>query len=80
VTPLWRIVTPVAPIDIKQRAERRMLELIDGAGLPPPDTIEHGERCVRFLWHDRKVAVVVDVSEFDELDGNEGHIPEGIVI
>ena len=57
-----------------------MLELIDGAGLPPPDVIEPGEQCVRFLWLDRKVAVVVDVSDFDEADGNEGHIPEGIVV
>ena len=68
----------MAPIDIKRRAEQRMLELLDSAGLPPPDTIEDGELCVRFLWHDRKVAVVVDVTDFDEGDDNEGYIPEGI--
>jgi hypothetical protein len=70
----------MAPIDVKQKAERRMLELLDSAGLPPPDAIEYGELCVRFLWHDRKVAVVVDVNDFDEADGNEGYIPEGIEV
>jgi hypothetical protein len=56
-----------------------MLALLEGAGLPEPDEIEHGHECVRFLWHDRKVAVVVDVSDFDESDDGEGYIPEGVV-
>jgi hypothetical protein len=68
----------MAPIDQKQKAERRMLQLLDDQGLPRPDEIEYGERCIRLLWHDRKVAVIVDLEDFDELDGNDGHIPEGI--
>ncbi len=68
----------MAPIDIKHKAERRMRELLDAAGLPGPDEIEYGNECIRLLWHDRKVAVVVDVSDFDELDGNEGYVPGGI--
>jgi hypothetical protein len=68
----------MAPIDIKQRAERRMRELLNSVGLPEPDEVQYGHRSIRLLWHDRKVAVVVDVSELDEIDGNEGYVPGGI--
>ncbi len=68
----------MAPIDIKQRAERRMRELLNSVGLPEPDEVQYGHRSIRLMWHDRKVAVVVDVSEFDEFDGNEGYVPGGI--
>ena len=57
-----------------------MRQLLDSAGLPEPDAVEYGEQCVRLLWHDRKVAVVVDVADFDEVDGNDGYIPDGIAI
>lgn len=61
------------PIDLKQQAERRLLALLDDAGLPAPDEVQYGEACVRFLWHDRKVAVVVDLDEFEELDEVGGY-------
>lgn len=69
----------MAPIDQKQRAERRMIRLLKDAGLPLPDEVEYGERCVRFLWHDRKVAVVVDLDDFDEIDADGGCTYEGLV-
>lgn len=56
-----------------------MRALLDGAGLPDPDEVQYGHECIRLLWHDRKVAVVVDVSDFDESDDDEGYIPEGVV-
>lgn len=54
--------------------ERRMHHLLEDYGLPAPDEVEYGEACVRFLWHDRKVVVIVDIdtNEFGD------HIPEGI--
>ena len=55
-----------------------MLALLDSAGLPEPDEIQYGQDCIRLLWHDRKVAVVVDVSDLDQADDDEGYIPEGI--
>lgn len=45
------------------QAERRMLELMKDAGLPPPAEVQHGEDVVRFLWPDKKVAVVIEVEE-----------------
>ena len=51
-----------------------MLRLLEDNGLPAPDEIELGQEEVRFLWLDRKVAVIVelDTDEYDD------HIPEGI--
>jgi hypothetical protein len=68
----------MAPIDQKQRVERRMLQLIEDSGLPEPDEIRYGEQCVEFLWLDRKVAVVVDLEDSDELDSMDGYSREGI--
>jgi hypothetical protein len=68
----------MAPIDRKQQAERRVLALLEDSGLPLPDEVEYGTDCVRFLWLDRKVAVVVDLEEFGEGDANDGYTREGI--
>jgi hypothetical protein len=43
--------------------ERRFRGLMDDAGLPAPDEVEHRQDQVRFLWNDHKVAVVVDLAE-----------------
>jgi hypothetical protein len=69
----------VEQIDLKQLAERRMLALLKDSGLPLPDEVEYGTACVRFLWLDRKIAVVVDLDEdFGETDANGGYRREGI--
>jgi hypothetical protein len=66
----------MATIDKKQRAERRMLQLLEDAGLPAPDEVQYGESCVRLMWHDRKVAVVVELDDFDEIDAHGGYTLE----
>lgn len=69
----------MAEIDHKQLAERRMLALLEDSGLPLPDEVEYGTACVRFLWLDRKVAVVVDLDEtFGEADANGAYTRDGI--
>jgi hypothetical protein len=68
----------MAPIDQKLRAERRMLDLLEDSGLPYPDQVEYGAAEVRFLWHDRKVAVVIDLDDFDEVDSDGGYDREDI--
>ncbi len=64
----------MAPIDRKQQVERRVLRLLEDNGIPAPDEVHFAEREVRFLWLDRKVALVVDLDS-DEYDDR---IPEGI--
>lgn len=68
----------MAPIDQKRLVERRMLALLEDSGLPLPDEVEYGTDCVRFLWLDRKLAVIVDLQEFGEVDANGGYTREGI--
>jgi hypothetical protein len=69
----------MAPIDRKQQAERRMLRLLEDSGLPRPDEVDYGDQCVRFLWHDLKVAVVVELDEFAEIDARGGYDHDGLV-
>ena len=57
-----------------------MWSLLREYGLPLPDEVQHGERCVRFLWHDRKVAVVVELDDFDEIDSAGGYAPERLTL
>jgi len=40
-----------------------MLELIENYGLPQPDWIEYGQACIRVIWLERKLAVVVDLDD-----------------
>ena len=70
----------MAPIDQTRRVEQRMWSLLREYGLPQPDEVQLGERCVRFLWHDRKVAVVVDLDDFDEIDSAGEHNPERLTL
>jgi hypothetical protein len=68
----------VTPIDVKRQAERRFLALLEDSGLPAPDEVQYAEHCVRFLWLDRKVVVVVDLDDFGDADANGGYTREGI--
>jgi hypothetical protein len=43
-------------------AERALRELLPGAGLPQPDEVEYREESVVFLWHETKLAVIVDLD------------------
>lgn len=64
----------MAPIDDKQQVERRTRRMLEDNGLPPPDMVEYGDAEVRFLWLDRKVALIVEL----DTDGFDDYIPEGI--
>jgi hypothetical protein len=66
----------MAPIDNKQQAERRLLALLEDAGLPRPDAIEYGEDEVRFLWEDLRVALVIELDEFAQ-SAHDGHFDLG---
>ena len=43
-------------------AERAFRELLPEAGLPQPDEVEYREESVVFLWHETKLAVIVDLD------------------
>ena len=52
----------MATLAQKIKAETMVRELIAENGLPEPDDIEYGFTCIRVLWNDPKVALVVDID------------------
>jgi hypothetical protein len=54
-----------------EAAERAFRELLPDAGLSQPDEVEYREESVVFLWHETKLAVIV------ELDGTGAHESAG---
>lgn len=60
----------------KIEAEHKIRELIEREGLPMPDRIEYGYTCIRLLWFEPKLALVIDIDEppeppVGEPDGRE---------
>jgi hypothetical protein len=50
----------------KIEAEHRLRELLRSEGMPQPDEVEYGYACVRFIFHEPKVCVVVSDSDSGE--------------
>jgi hypothetical protein len=48
-------------LERKLAAELKMKEVLELAEVPPPDRVEYGEACVRFIWQKLKVVVVIDL-------------------
>ncbi len=44
-------------------AEQRFLSLVEEAGLPTPDEIEHWTGEIGFFWHEQKVLVIVELHD-----------------
>ena len=53
--------TPAA----REAVVRRFLTLVEDAGLPAPDEVEHWRDEVAFFWNEQKLVVIV------ELDGDD---------
>ena len=52
-----------------EAAERDMRELLEHSGLPQPDEVEYRERSILMLWHETKLAVVIDLDEPPSVEG-----------
>jgi len=50
-------------LEAKIEAEHRVRELLRAGGMPQPDEVEYGYTCVRFLFHESKTCVVIDLDE-----------------
>jgi hypothetical protein len=50
----------------KIHAEAKVRELIAAQGMPEPDEVEYGFTCIRLLWHEPKVVLVVDIDPPEE--------------
>lgn len=71
----------MASLAQKIKAEQRMRELLEQEGLPCPDTIEYGQTCVRFFWHEPKACIVIDIDppsdgRVETLDGGFEYVDD----
>lgn len=53
----------MATLKQKIEAEAAGRRLLVEGGLPQPDGVEYGHTCIRFLWNERKVALVIEIDE-----------------
>ena len=56
---LWCMAT----LEQKITAELMLRSMVDKEGLPEPDHIEYGHTCIRAIWWESKVALVIDIDE-----------------
>jgi hypothetical protein len=52
----------MSTIEHKIAAEVKVRELLKQQDVPAPDEIEYGHACIRLLWNEPKVALVVDLE------------------
>lgn len=53
----------MATLREKIKAEQSARALLDDHGLPQPDEVEYGHTCVRLLWHEEKLCMIVQIDE-----------------
>ena len=53
----------MATLDQKIEAERNAREMVERGGMPQPDWVEYGYTCIRLIWSESKVVLVVDIDE-----------------
>jgi hypothetical protein len=58
----------MATLAQKIKAEKRMRELLEANDMPQPDCVEYGFTCIRLLFEEPKLVVVVDI---DEIGGDD---------
>jgi len=47
----------------KIAAEFKIRQLLRNEGVPQPDEVEYGCACIRLLWNESKVCLVVDLEK-----------------
>ena len=53
----------MATLAQKIETEQRMRNLLEEGGLPQPDYVEYGYTCIRLIFEERKLCVVIDIDE-----------------
>ena len=53
----------MATLAQKIECERNAREMLRREGLPEPDAIEYGYTCIRLIWAESKVALVVEIDK-----------------
>jgi len=66
----------MATIEQKIHAEQTVRQMLADNGMPPPDEVEYGHGCIRLLFEEPKIALVVDIDDPGEDYGAGGHEPD----
>ena len=53
----------MATLKQKIQAEQSGRAMLEKGGLPPPDAVEYGYTCIRLIFEEPKLCVVVDIDE-----------------
>jgi hypothetical protein len=53
----------MATLAQKIETEKRMRDLLEEGGLPQPDYVEYGYTCIRLIFEESKLCVVIDIDE-----------------
>ena len=52
----------------KIRAEQRMRELLEANDMPQPDYVEYGFTCIRLIFEEPKLVVIIDIDEVEDAE------------
>jgi hypothetical protein len=63
----------MATLAQKIRAEQRMRNLLEEGGLPQPDYIEYGYTCIRLIFEEEKLVVIIDIDEPEDVELSAPH-------
>lgn len=53
----------MATLAQKIETEKRMRDLLEQGGLPQPDYVEYGFTCIRLVFEESKLVVVIDIDD-----------------
>lgn len=53
----------LATLREKRTAEQSARAMLDDHGLPQPDHVEYGATCVRLIWNEEKLVLIVDIDD-----------------
>ena len=53
----------------KIKAEKQMRDLLEANDMPQPDYVEYGLTCIRLVFEEPKLVVVIDIDEPPGEDG-----------
>ena len=55
----------MATLEEKIKVELQLRKMIEDEGMPEPDHIEYGYTCIRAIWLESRVALVIDIDDVD---------------
>jgi hypothetical protein len=56
---------PAAMATLKEKIEAELAgrAVLEQAGIRPPDHVEYGHTCIRFVWHEEKLVLAIQIDE-----------------